>query len=233
MVLSTVLQSVRTGMGGMMLVFAVALLLKNKAKAIPGLLLAGGLFLSVVLFVPSVNEKFFGEDAGKVSASEIVQGNAMSLDNIEMSGREYLWGKIKENCFYGNELKGKGLGEAEFFSKHRMYDGQISKVHNDYLILLCDTGIIGVTFFMFFYFFIVLKVASYVTLGKSIPLVKLTGIMALSSMAGIGFCMYFDNVVSNSMQSMVMPYIYLGFFLKALDIEESNRKGTQILGIKR
>ena len=45
--------------------------------------------------------------------------------------------------------------------------------------------------------------------------------MALPSLVGIGFCMYFDNVVSNSMQSMVMPYIYLGFFLKALDIEKN------------
>ena len=61
---------------------------------------------------------------------------------------------------------------------------------------------------------------SNVALRRSSLLVKLTGIMALSSMVGIGFSMYFDNVVSNSMQSMVMPYIYLGFFLKALDLEK-------------
>ena len=203
-----------------MLVFAVALLLKNKAKALPGLLLAGGLFLSVVLFVPSVNEKFFGDDAGTVSASEIIQGNAMSLDNIEMSGREYLWEKVKENCYYGNELVGKGLGEAEFFAKNRMYDnGKMSKIHNDYLILLCDTGLVGIVLFVLFYIFVIIKVSIHV-LKRCTPLVKLTGIMALSSLVGIAFCMYFDNVVSNSMQSMVMPYIYLGFFLKAIDLEE-------------
>lgn len=50
------------------------------------------------------------------------------------------------------------------------------------------------------------------------------GIMALPSLAGIAFCMFFDNVVSNSMQSMVMPYIYLGFFLKAIDMEQSTSK---------
>ena len=44
--------------------------------------------------------------------------------------------------------------------------------------------------------------------------------MALSSLVGIAFSMYFDNVVSNSMQSMVMPYIYIGFFLKALSLEQ-------------
>ena len=46
-------------------------------------------------------------------------------------------------------------------------------------------------------------------------------------MAGIAFSMYFDNVVSNSMQSMVMPYIYLGFFLKALEIEKLENRGKQ------
>lgn len=224
MVLSTVLQSVRTGMGGMMLVFAFAMVLRYKAKAIPGLLFAGALFVSVILFVPKVNEKFFGEDAGKVTATEIVQGNALSLENIEMSGREYLWKKVKENCYYGNELIGKGLGEAEYFAKNKMYKGEISKVHNDYLILLCDTGIVGVIIFVLFYISVIFKVTSHVMLRRSTPMVKLTGIMALSSMAGIAFCMYFDNVVSNSMQSMVMPYIYLGFFLKALDIEKNKYK---------
>ena len=224
MVLSTVLESVRTGMGGMMLVFAFAMVLRYKAKAIPGLLFAGALFVSVILFVPKVNEKFFGEDAGKVTATEIVQGNALSLDNIEMSGREYLWKKVKENCYYGNELIGKGLGEAEYFAKNKMYKGEISKVHNDYLILLCDTGIVGVIMFVLFYISVIFKVTSHVMLRRSTPMVKFTGIMALSSMAGIAFCMYFDNIVSNSMQSMVMPYIYLGFFLKALDIEKNRHK---------
>lgn len=224
MLLSTVLQSVRTGMGGMMLVFAFAIFLRYKIKAIPSLFLAGVLFLSIILFVPDVNKKFFGDAAGKVSATDIVQGDAMSLDNIEMSGREYLWKKLKENCYYGNELIGKGLGESEYFAKNKMYKGEISKVHNDYLILLCDTGKIGIIFFILFYISVILKVASHVMLRRSNPLVKLTGIMALSSMAGIAFCMYFDNVVSNSMQSMVMPYIYLGLFLKALDLEKHHQK---------
>lgn len=224
MVLSTVLVSVRTGMGGMFLVFCIAMILRYKAKAIPGLLFAGTLFLGVILFIPNVNEKFFGDNAGKVSVTDIVQGDAMSFDNIEMSGREYLWEKIKENCYYGNELTGKGLGEAEYFSKNKMYEGEISKVHNDYLILLCDTGNVGIILLIIFYISVIIKVSSHVMLRRCNPLVKLTGIMALSSMAGIAFSMYFDNVVSNSMQSMVMPYIYLGFFLKALDIEKNKYK---------
>ena len=229
MVLSTVLQAVRTGMGGMMLVIAVALLLKNKVKAIPGLLVAGGLFLGVVLFVPSVNEKFFGDDAGTVSASEIIQGNAMSMDNIEMSGREFLWERTKEACYYGHEMYGSGLGSSGYFVKYSTSDkaGEVSgKLHNDYLELICDAGLIAILLLTIFYASVVLKTSTHV-LGRNSLLIKLTGIMALSSMAGVGFCMYFDNVVSNSMQSMVMPYIYLGFFLKALDMENQKSYGLK------
>jgi hypothetical protein len=59
-------------------------------------------------------------------------------------------------------------------------------------------------------------------------MVRLTGIMALSSMAGIAFSMYFDNVVSMSMQGMIMPYIYLGFFLKMVDKEELERQQREL-----
>lgn len=222
MVLSTVLQSVRTGMGGMILVFVVAILLHHKWKAVPGVIFAGALFIGTILFVPKVNEKFFGDKAGTVTSTDIMQGDAMSLDNIEMNGREFLWKAMIDNCYYGNELFGKGLGEAEFFSKNKFHkSGKKAKVHNDYLILLCDTGKIGILLIIIFYLTITLKVTSHVVLRRDSRLVKLTGIMALSSMAGIAFCMYFDNVVSNSMQSMVMPYIYLGFFLKALDLNKS------------
>lgn len=234
MVLSTVIESVRTGMGGMVLVFTFAMYLRYKSRALPGILFAGAVFIGVILFVPSVNEKFFGEDAGTVTGEDIVQGNALSLDNIEMSGREYLWENAKKYCYKGHEMKGKGLGSAEYFCKYLMYDdGKESKMHNDYIVLMCDTGNIGVGLLILFYAVVILKVFAHVVLRRSTVLVKLTGIMALSSMAGIAFCMYFDNVVSNSMQSMIIPYIYLGFFLKALDIEGKNKRTLAILRFRK
>lgn len=221
MILSTVLQSVRTGMGGMLLVFIVAILLKDKFKAIPALLVAGAMFIGVILFIPNVNEKFFGEKVGKITAYDIVQGDALSFDNIEMSGREYSWQRIKDNCYYGNETFGSGLGASGRFAKnYGRAHKTVEMIHNDYLQLICDTGLVGISLLTLFYLIVIFKVISNVVLRRSNGLVKLTGIMALSSFIGIAFSMYFDNVVSNSMQSLVMPYIFLGFFLKALDIEK-------------
>lgn len=225
MILSTILYSVRTGMGGMFLVFTFAMMLRYKAKATPALLFAGAFFISIILLVPEVNKKFFGEDAGKVTATDIVQGDALSLDNIEMSGREYLWQRVKDNCYYGNETFGGGLGTSGRFVKdYGKAHKTLVVMHNDYLQIICDTGLVGITLLIIFYIMVMLKVMYHVMARRSTALVKYTGIMALTSMVGIGFSMYFDNVVSNSMQSMVMPYIFLGFFLKALDLEY-NEKG--------
>ena len=229
MVLSTVLESVRTGMGGMMLVFAFAMALRYKTKAIPGLLFAGAFFISIILFVPKVNEKFFGEKAGKVTATEIVQGDALSFENIEMSNRDIMWQRVKDNCFYGKETFGGGLGTSGRFVKdYGTARNGLVMMHNDYLQIICDAGLVGITLLTIFYIMVILKVTYHVMARRSTALVKYTGVMALSSMAGIGFCMYFDNVVSNSMQSLVMPYIFLGFFLKALDLD----KQTQNLNSK-
>ena len=221
MILSTVLESVRTGMGGMLLVFAFAILLKDRWKAVPGLLIAGAVFVGTILFVPDVNKKFFGEDANKVTATSMVQGNSLSMDNIELNGREYMWERVLENCYKGKESFGGGLGTSGRFVKNYATEiGGAPMMHNDYLQLLCDSGKLGVALWILFCLTVILKVSSHDALRRSSNLVRVTGIMALPSLAGIAFSMYFDNVVSNSMQSMVMPYIYLGFFLRALDIEK-------------
>ncbi len=224
MVLSTVLESVRTGMGGMMLVFVVALLLKNKVKAIPGLLVAGTIFLSIILFVPSVNEKFFGEDAGTVSATDIVQGDALSHENMQTNGRAETWEMMLEKYYKDHEIMGSGLGMSTGYLKH-LYrtTGSVALLHNDYVQIISDTGIIGVILIILFYVVFLFKGLRFAVLKRSSIYVKFTGIMAVSSMAGIAFSMYYDNVVSHSMSSLVMPFIFLGFFLKFIDLDENKR----------
>ena len=232
--LSSIIESVRTGMGGMMLVFGVATFLRYKTKSFPALFMAGSLFLGIILFVPRVNKKFFGENAGSVTAVDIIRGDALSLDNIEKSGREYMWERVMDNCYYGNEIFGGGLGTSGRFVKNygRKTQG-LEMMHNDYLQILCDAGIVGIVLLCIFYIAFIIKVIAHVVLRRSTVLVKLTGIMALSSMVGIGFAMYFDNVVSNSMQALVMPFIYWGFFFKALDMESKENEAKALAKFRK
>lgn len=221
MLASTVLLSVRTGLGGMMLVFAFAMFLRFKSRSLPGLIFAAIVFVGVLLYVPSVNEKFFGEDS-EVTATDIVQGDALSMDNMNTNGRSDTWDLILDRFYENHKVKGSGLGVAIRYLKNkwRFEEAGAGLIHNDYVQLLAETGIIGVGLLVLFYVLVIIKVINYVVMKRSGYMIGLTGIMALSSMAGIAFSMYFDNVVSLSMQAMVMPYIYLGFFLKAVDMEK-------------
>lgn len=229
MLASTVLESVRTGLGGMMLVFVFAIFLKFKARSIPGLIFAAIVFVGVLLYVPSVNEKFFGEDS-EVTATDIVQGDALSMENMNTNGRSDTWELILDKFYKGHEMRGSGMGVAIRYLKNLWLGGYegAGLIHNDYVQLLAEAGIIGVTLLVLFYIFVIVKVMQYVFFQRSGYMVQITGIMALSSMAGIAFCMYFDNVVSNSMQSMIIPYIFLGFFLKMVDVENLKREQTKL-----
>lgn len=229
MLASTVLESVRTGIGGMMIVFVFAIFLRYRTKSIPGLLFASVVFVGVLLYVPSVNEKFFGEDS-EVTATDIVQGDALSMENMNTNGRSDTWELILDNFYKGHEWRGSGMGVAIRYLKDMWKKGFIGAglIHNDYVQLLAEAGIIGVSLLVLFYIFVIVKVMQYVFFQRSGYMVQITGIMALSSMAGIAFCMYFDNVVSNSMQSMIIPYIFLGFFLKTVDMENMKREQEKI-----
>ena len=48
--------------------------------------------------------------------------------------------------------------------------------------------------------------------------VRLSGAMAVGSCAGVLFSMAFDNVVSYSQQCFVFPFLFIGIFLKAIDL---------------
>lgn len=228
MVLSTVLESVRTGMGGMMLVFCMAMFLRYRTRSLPALFFAGGLFIGAILFIPSINEKFFGEEGEEVTVSDIISGDALSQENMNTSGRTATWEMIMDKFYKGHEMRGSGLGMASRYLKERYKQTrEIALLHNDYVQIISDTGIIGVALIILFYVAFLMKGINYVIMKKSSARVKLTGIMAVSSMTGIAFSMYYDNVVSHSMSSLVMPFIFLGFFLKFIDLDENKQLSEQ------
>ena len=219
--LSTILEVVRTGLGGIALVGIFFAFFRYKWKSIPYIIMVGVLFVGVILFVPSVNEKFFGKEAGTVSANDIVQGDALSLDNIQTSGREFLWELVMDKFYEPSPIVGSGLGTTTHFIKERaVKEHTVALLHSDYVQILCDNGIVGIVLIAIFYLCIIVKVFRY-TWNRNINIwVKISGIMAVSSMAGVAFSMGFDNVVSHSMTSLINPFIFIGFFLKFIDLSK-------------
>lgn len=221
LILSTILESVRTGLGGMFLVGLSYYFFKHKLKSIPYIALAISIFIGIIIFVPEVNQKMFGDKAGKIKAQDIIQKDALSLDNIQTSGRNYIWDMNLQKFYAPHPLVGSGLGTAVNFMKERAAkERTIALLHNDYVQILCETGIIGIILLTIFYLAIIYKVFHYTWIVRSSVWVKISGVMAISSMVGIAFSMFFDNVVSHSMTSLINPFIFIGFFLKFIELEK-------------
>lgn len=218
--LSTLLQIVRTGLGGMFIVAVIFYFFRYKLKSLPiifGLVMS---MLVVLVYVPSVSQKFFEKKAGTIMITDVIEKNALALDNIQTHSRNHMWQLAEDYCYKGHEIAGTGLGNSTRFLKimHKAQPYVIPELmHNDYMQLKCDTGLIGLGLFAAF------LIISFIYVGMNIwgtnnELLKFTGITALASLAGTAFSMGFDNVVSHSMSSLIMPFIFLGMFFKAKDL---------------
>lgn len=221
MLLSSVLDSVRTGIGGILLSTCFFFLVKDKIKSVPYIASFALIFIAIILYVPSVNQKFFGEKAGTITANDIIDNNALSLDNIQTSGRSALW-EIALTKFYDpNPLCGAGSGTVTNFMKDRaLKEHTIALLHSDYVQILCDNGLIGLILFGFFALCLLYKVIKYTWILNTNVWINISGAMALASFAGMAFSMAFDNAVSHSMSSLMNPFIFIGFFLKFIDISK-------------
>lgn len=223
MLLSTVLEVVRTGLGGMFIVLSIFYFFKYKLKSLPILGCMVAIMIGVILFVPEVNQKFFGDKAGTINAESIVQEDAMSLDNIQTSGREFMWNCVMRKCYDGHEIIGSGLGSSIQYLKY-IRENTIKVpllLHNDYVQIMCDTGLVGLGLLILFFLIFIFSVGYNVWYTDSFY-VKITGIIAIASMGGVAFSMGFDNVVSHSMTSLIMPFIFTGMYLKTVRLYDNN-----------
>lgn len=222
LLLSTILESVRTGLGGIAIVSCFFALFRYKFKSIPFIITLVAGFIASILFIPSINEKFFGSNAGKIGAEAIIVGDGLRFDNIQTSGREFLWDLCLNKYYDLNPIYGSGLGTVTHFLKERAArENSIALLHSDYVQLLCDCGNISIILLSFFFLCVLVKVFYYTWITHANIWIVISGIMAISSLAGVAFSMGFDNVVSHSMTSLINPFIFIGFFLKFIDLTKN------------
>lgn len=215
--LSTILEVVRTGIGGIFLATSFFLFFYYRLRAVPWLICAAVLAVMAVFFIPEVHEKMFVNDNMTISS---VDSSTINFDNIQSNGREQIWKTNLARFYVPNPVAGAGLGESMEFTKNNFI---VKLIHNDYVQILCDTGLVGISLFALFFLVTILKVVSHIWRQGSDDLVKLTGAMVLGSCAGVFFSMMFDNVISYAQQSFVIPFIFIGIFLKSIDLKGSVR----------
>ena len=215
-ILSTILETVRTGLGGIFLASSFFLFTIYRAKSMPWI---AGLCLTAVIIVfsvPSFREKMFKNDDVSITEFKVDDAN---FNNINSHAREFIWEMNLERFYEPHKLTGSGLGESVDWMKNTP---GLKLIHSDYVEILCDMGLIGLWLFVGFAIITLYDIISTSWSSGSPFVLKLTGGMALGSCAGTFFSMAFDNVVAYAQQSYVLPFILIGIYLKVKDLYLSN-----------
>ena len=204
----------RAAIGGYFIIISTYLYMRKGIRSILILSFCLITFISIILAVPSMRERFFGGDKGDVtqkSNSEILS----STDNISTSGREFMWAYVIEKFYVGNEIKGCGLGSMKKFLRDNT-EGESAHfeiLHNDHLHILIETGLIGIILYELFYVVIIFSSFKIMVNREKDPVLRISAMCSLAMTLALIFFMYFGNLLSVPF-SISIPYLFIGFFLK-------------------
>lgn len=222
-VIPCILWVFRTSIYGTFLAFASFFIIKDHVKAIPKILLLGIAGLAIILGIPSVREKMFKEEAN-VDTYEDVRN--IRRTDIRDNNRETMWTDVSNKLYKPHKVKGSGTGSTQHFFYEVYKGGRIGgQVHNDFLQILADNGLIGLilylstTFSIFLHCFIMYRT----TKDTSVKICVLT---AGASIIGVTSTMFSDNTVSYSMATLAFPW---GFYGMALGLNRMKNKKTKII----
>lgn len=176
LLLSTVLEAVRTGIGASVLGLSFFYMLYKKGKSVPYIALMVIIFIGSIFAIPEVREKMFGEDADKVTLS-----NAGAA-KVTMNGRDTVW-ELTMNRFYkGKEIQGSGCGTALAWLKGYSVGGKSAGlIHSDWVQMLCESGNIGLGIYIVFALVMLLIVLSETWKFKDFLSITFAGALTVAS----------------------------------------------------
>ncbi len=200
----------RTSIMGTTLALMTFFFFKYKLKSLPVILVVFVLFIVAVFAIPSVREKMF-IDSENVSIEQLQRGE-ISKDDIESNARFAMWEDLQGRFYNGKELMGSGIGSVQNYMYSNFVFGGLKVPHNDYVQILCDSGVIGLVLYIMG--ILVVIIHSFIVYHKTSNIaIKICAIVAGSSLAGLALTMYTDNVVNYSMATLSYPFGFYGMML--------------------
>jgi O-antigen ligase len=207
------ISSVRTGLVGLGVSLLAISFFKYKLRALPvfGFIIFG--FIASILFIPNVRDKMFR--GAFTSAEDVVNSlSVLSIDDLDTSGRSAMWEWALDTFYKDKEIMGSGLGQlqARFYSGNHPF-APLEVVHNDYVQILCDTGLIGLALYLIILFSFVVHSFRIYNNKKNRESVRNSAFIAGTSLCGIMACAFTDNVINYSLITLTYPYAFFGFAL--------------------
>lgn len=206
----------RTDIFGTAVALSSLFLVKYRLKAVPIIAAIGILGLCSMFYIPAVKNKMF-INPNKVTMTDYLTGN-IDENNIQTNMRKFMWEDATEKFYDGHELTGSGTGRIQTFFYTEATDARRGgQLHNDFLALKCDNGLIGLGLLFLTYGAVLLH--CMILYRKSLsPYTKMASLVAGASMIGVFVTMYSDNTLSYSMVTLSFPW---GFYGMALGLKEN------------
>lgn len=215
--LPSFLWAFRTGILGLAIGLAAFFFVKFRLKAIPYIFILAILALCSVFYIPKIKQKmFFNPD--KVTMVDYLTGN-VDETNINTSGRNEMWKKVIP--FYENsKVIGSGTGRVQkYFYTEIIGFGRGGQLHNDFLLMLCDNGLIGLILYLLSYLGVLFH-CTWIYKKTNNPDLKALSLTAGAALCGVLITLYSDNSVSYSMCTLSYPWGLYGMVLGLKKIED-------------
>lgn len=199
---------IRTDIFGLGLALSTFMFLKYKIKSLPLIFAVGCLGLAAMFYVPQVKSKMYYRP-DEVTLEDFLTGN-VDENNINTSGRKKGWEDVQHWFFDPHQLTGSGTGRVQtYFYTEALGWQRGGQLHNDFLVLLCDNGIIGISLYVIAYLAMMFHCLRIYSRSNS-EIVRVCAITAGSSLIGILVTMYSDNTISYSMATLGYPWGFYG-----------------------
>lgn len=199
----------RTSIMGSLIAIMGFFFIKYRLRSLPIILLILTMGIVAVFTIPSLRQKMFNDD--NKSIEEFREGQ-ISMDDVDSNARFSMWEHLEELFYIDHQVAGSGTGSVQNYMYNNHIFGGLKVPHSDLVQLKCDNGLIGLVLYLcvslliFAHCFLVFQ-------STNDNAIKVSAIVAGSSMLGVVATLYSDNVVNYSMATLSMPYGFYGMML--------------------
>jgi hypothetical protein len=202
------LVSIRTGILATAVGISVFVLLEFRQKGFP---LVVGMYFTIALAavtIPGIRDKTFMDQSDAAFSKVALDPGSIDVDQIDSSGRTAMWKMVLDNFFWPSPIIGSGLGSTQTWFYHGGH-GTLMVEHSEYVRLLADTGIVGLTL----YLLIALnsmKCLWAIYRCTDHPVTRYLSILGLCAFPAYLVCMGFDNVLNYVLPAAQYPFAFTG-----------------------
>ncbi len=188
-------------------------------KSIPVILAIYVIGAASLFVIPSIREHMFFQP-NKVDANEMMfNPGRVDINQINTHGRLDMWERALEVLFEPSPLTGSGLGACQALFYSGFY-GEMKVVHNEFVRLLCDVGLIGLC--LYGIMIVTCMILAWKAYRKATePLARFCALFVLASLPALLSSMLFDNLFDYILYAGQYPFAFAGMMFSQPDSQQN------------